>query len=235
VQDIKLPLLKIITMYSKPFRPANKTFFSNFLPIASLVLLALLVGGCESVPDEAETTKPAPLVKTATALDTTPLDKVTSLDIRFAQTALKQLKYKIGTIDGIWGPRSELAIQHFEQSKGVPSANGKLSKANLYALSKATKVRKSDLRKSSVAPSASAPAQPPVEDIASKLDKKIPLQEAPQLILLDKPYPMMEKPNPFSEMVAVLQAGAGVYVISLENGWYEIESLDEQKGYIKEP
>lgn len=211
-------------MHSNTFSQAN----TNTLFIASLTLCVLVLSGCETVTIDTDTEQALIEVETTPALTTSPLKNVSTNDILFAQVALKQLNYNIGRIDGIWGPRSQQAIQQFEKIRNIQSANGNLSKANLYAMRKASKLKKNDL-------SRFATTLPASEGIADKLDKQVALEGAPQLILLDKPYPMMEKANPFSEMIAVLQAGAGIYVISLENGWYEIESLNEQRGYIKEP
>ena len=212
-------------MYNETLRLKSKNSVSKNLPLLSL-LAAMLLAGCETSQKE-PTAEPAIVI--AEPVQNAPhIENVSDKDIRFAQIALKKLSYDIGEVDGIWGEKSAKALQEFEQNVGIKSAGGKISLANLAALKKVTRVRKSDLE---------PPKPKPVEPIgiSSKLTKEPSLAEAPQLILLDKPYPMMEKPNPFSLMVAVLQAGVGVYVISSENGWYEIESLDQQRGYITEP
>ena len=130
-------------------------------------------------------------------------------------------------------------MKNFEEQYQVVSAGGKLSEANLYALSQVTDVSQSDLepRPAKTSEESKWEVDRESSNIASKLNSQdASLDEAPELILLDKPYPMMEKPNPFSQMVAVLQPGAGVYVISSDSGgWYEIESLDKQRGFIREP
>ena len=213
-------------MYSQKLKKTIKNRISGALPIVS-ILITTLLAGCET--PQLEQSPIEPKISVAKPEPRVPQPINASIrDIRYAQAALKQLNYNIGWVDGIWGERSATALQKFEQDNGILSAGGKLTRANLLALRKTAKVQESDLN---------LPLEKPSEplNIASKLNKESPLEDAPQLILLDKPYPMMEKPNPFSELIAVLQAGAGVYVISTDNGWYEIESLDEQRGYIKEP
>lgn len=212
-------------MYSDTLRIRKK--IPKALPLSiSLLAITLLLTGCETSQKKPEA-EPAKVV-VEPFVPAPHLENVSVKDIRFAQFALKQLDYDIGDVDGIWGQRSEKALKQFEQDQGIRSAGGKLSLANLSALNKLAKVKTSDIE----------PAQPKSAEqvgISSKLSKEPSVEDDPELILLDKPYPMMEKPNPFSLMVAVLQAGVGVYVISSDNGWYEIESLDEQRGYIKEP
>ena len=74
---------------------------------------------------------------------------------------------------------------------------------------------------------------PKVRGVTAKLDASTLLSEAPQLVILEKTYPMLAKPNPFSEQINLLNPGAGIYVISLQEGWYEVESADKVRGFIK--
>jgi peptidoglycan hydrolase-like protein with peptidoglycan-binding domain len=145
-------------------------------------------------------------------------------DVRFAQTALDQLGYKLGEVDGFWGERSEIAMRAFEKSRNLKSANGALSELNLYALSKATKVARSEIE-SSIRNAHS---------LAAKIDPKVPLSTSPQLIIVDQTYSVLAKANPYSEVITTLQPGTGIYVIAVQNGWFEIESLSRQKGFIRE-
>jgi peptidoglycan hydrolase-like protein with peptidoglycan-binding domain len=153
-----------------------------------------------------------------------PLKKVSERDVRFAQTALNQLGYKVGVIDGFWGGRSENAMRAFEKSRKLTSADGALSELNLYALSKATKIPKSEIE-SSIRNAHS---------LAAKIDPKVPLSTSPQLIIVEQSYPVLAKANPYSETLTTLQPGTGIYVIAVQNGWFEIESLSRQKGFIRE-
>jgi len=154
-------------MYSETDRAERTKRISTALPIISLLMMALLTG-CET-PQTKPDLEPV-VVAPAPVLSAPHLENVSIKDIRFAQIALKQLSYDIGEVDGIWGQRSAKALQEFEQNIGIPSAGGKLSLANLAALNKVTKVRKSDLE----------PPQPkPVEPIgiSSKLNKEPSVEE----------------------------------------------------------
>lgn len=128
-------------------------------------------------------------------------------------------------MDGIWGPRSAQAIRQFEQQYGLPSANGFLSELNLFMLEKVSNTKRVS--------EPVAPPQPVIRGIAAKLDKSIPLADAPQLVFLEQSQQMLAKPNPFSEQLAELAPGTGIYVISQQEGWYEVESEDKQRGFIK--
>lgn len=152
------------------------------------------------------------------------LQKVSTRDVFYAQTALKQLGYAIGTVDGIWGERSAAAMLAFEEIRGIRSAGGAISQLNLYELSRATKVRSSDIE--------STLRQR--KSLRAKIDTSVPLSSAPQLIIVEQSYPVLAKANPYSEVLLTLQPGTGIYIIAEQDGWYEIESLQRLRGYIRE-
>jgi peptidoglycan hydrolase-like protein with peptidoglycan-binding domain len=62
--------------------------------------------------------------------------KPSSLDrsqIRQVQSALNRDGFKVGRIDGIWGPRTRDALESFQKSKGMAD-NGQLNHNTLAAL-----------------------------------------------------------------------------------------------------
>lgn len=199
----------------------NTQITSKCLTFFIAISLLLLTSSCVTPPNTPEpqvTVQAAAPVLSAKALDT-----VSVKDIRFAQAALLQLGFKLGRVDGIWGKRSQLALIEYEKLNGIESAGGALSALNLYSLSQSTKVKR-DLVEGGIEPAG----------LAGKLDTKQDLSKGPQLIIVDKPYAMRSKANPYSELLAVLQPGTGVYIISKQAGWYEVESLERVHGYIQE-
>lgn len=194
--------------------------------LALLVAAGLTLAACDSL-NKRETPDPTPQARVEPQKrEPSPaaLTSVSERDVRFAQTALKQLGYKLGAVDGIWGARSAKAMRAFEESKNLASAGGALSELNLYALSKATKVKRSEIE-SSIKQS---------KGLRAKLDNSVALESAPQLIIVEQSYEVLAKANPYSEVITTLQPGTGIYVISIQDGWFEIESLSRQRGYIRE-
>ena len=167
------------------------------------------------------------------SLSPLPLEELTKVDYKFAQAALDQLGYDVVYIDGIWGPKSATAIKQFENDNQLISANGLLSELNLTRLSEATTVNRNDFE---VTAQSTQPTQTTFDErgIATKLDPNIPLSQSPQLIITDLSYAVLAKPNPYSETVAQLPQGTGLYIIGLQEGWYEVETLERTRGYIQE-
>ena len=71
------------------------------------------------------------------------------------------------------------------------------------------------------------------KNIHQLLKKNVPLKKGPQLIILERNYLMLSKPNPYSSKLLRLTSGTGIYVIARQDGWYKVESLERQKGYVK--
>lgn len=165
----------------------------------------------------------ATIAKPESALSAKPLATVSVEDIRFTQAALSQLGFKLGRVDGIWGPRSAQALIKFEELNGIESADGAISELNLDTLSKATKVERS------IVEGGIEPANP-----SNKLNSSLSLDDGPQLVIVDKPYAMRSKANPYSELLGILQPGTGVYVVSKQGNWFQVESLAHVKGFIQE-
>jgi len=196
----------------------------NTLYIIQLLMIAILVSACTVTPQPIVDNTPPPPPKPV--LSSKPIDRVSEVDIKYAQSALNQLGYKLGAVDGIWGPRSARAIREFELANNIQTAGGRLSELNLTKLSQATSITRQQILSQEQAEKK--------QGITAKLDKNIPFSQAPQLIITDKPYSLLAKANPYSEVVAQLEPGTGIYVIGLQEGWYEIESLTRQRGFIRE-
>lgn len=143
--------------------------------------------------------------------------------MKFAQRSLTTLGYQAGAIDGLWGKRSAQAMQQFEQDLGIVSAAGKLTELNLLTLEKQTGTQLD------ITPSVATS-----QNLASKLNPSKLREQTPQLIIIDKKYALMRSANPYSAVLMQLIAGTGVYVLSHQDGWYEIETLSQQRGFISE-
>lgn len=218
-------------MPKAPFHPrssarrASPSSCSMLLRSTLLLCMFLIISGCEGfgspkkpVP---EPTPPPPKVEVLPS--PAPIERATKSDIHYAQSALNHLGYTVGQVDGIWGPRSAQAVRNFEQMHRLHSADGHLSRLNLYMLEKTSKLEHGHI----VAKPVSR------KGIRAKLDSSIPLSSGPQLVIIDRVYAILAKPNPFSQLLIELPVGTGVYIIRLQEGWYEVESEDRIHGYIK--
>jgi zinc D-Ala-D-Ala carboxypeptidase len=76
-------------------------------------------------------------VRTSTATSTRPLLRSGSAgsDVRFLQQELKNLGYDPGTVDGIFGPRTERAVKNFQADQGLV-VDGKVGKQTWVALAR---------------------------------------------------------------------------------------------------
>jgi len=180
---------------------------------------------------------PPPVVQRPTA---TPISNPKNSDIIFAQTSLKALGYPIGKVDGAWGKRSESAMRLFEKNQNIESANGKLSKLNLATLQntheplKANKTTQFQTLSSSLSPKTDTTNNEATSSIANKLSSENPNRNAPELIIVDQVYSVLVKPNPYSATITEIQAGTGLYILSQQSDWYEVETLNNQRGYIRD-
>ena len=149
-------------------------------------------------------------------------------DILFAQQALKILGYDVGIVDGIWGPRSARAIRRFETVQSLKTANGHLSEINLASLEVVSGIERSNFKK------IAAPQK--TLEISRKLnEQKQQNPNGPHLIIVDKPFKVLAKPNPYSSELSLLAIGTGVYILDQhEDNWYEIESINRLKGFIQD-
>jgi hypothetical protein len=226
---------------SRSFSPANSMAVHqcvdglltsrHALRVAQWVLIMLtlvMTSGCEGflaqkpAPQEQTKAPPPPPLPSAA-----PIAYAAKSDIMYAQRTLNKLGYNAGIVDGIWGPQSARAIRNFEKKYQLDTANGLLSELNLFMLEKFSNTSREQQA------SVNEPSVPRGNGISAKLDRSTPLSNAPQLVILDRSYPMLAKPNPFSEKIATLDAGSGIYVISLQEGWYEVESEQQIKGFVK--
>ena len=187
-----------------------------------ILFLSVFVFACApTTPPQLEPT-PTVTAPSEPVLSAEPLQPASREQVIFAQSALKKLGYRVGTVDGLWGPRSAAAIREFEQINGVSSANGFLSELNLDLLAK----------QSGLDPNAIQPRAPQPKGIASKLSAE-PLSKGPQLVIVERDYQVFAEPNPYSEELAILQSGTGVYILNENAGWYQIESINRMRGYIQ--
>jgi len=154
------------------------------------------------------------------------IESPSQLDILFAQASLKALGYDIGEVDGFWGERSSIALLKFEQDKNLESAGGQLSELNLFTLKELAQTLKPVSKKTS--------KTKPKSSLAEKVKQSISQSKGPQLIIIEQNYPLMSKANPYSRVITQLNAGAAIYVISFQDGWYEVESLSKEYGFIKD-
>ena len=189
----------------------------------------LIVTACETVTDPVVVTEPTKRIEPVKVLtNQVPPQLIinpSKEDIIYVQAALKSLGYSVGFIDGIWGKRTESSLLSFEKANQLASLNGKLSDVNFAAL------------KSKHSPSVDKliqeQSQPQEKSIFSQLKSKTPNRKSPELIITEKTYNLMVKDNPYSEVLSQLKSGTGLYVLSLQNGFYEVETLSKEYGFIK--
>ena len=193
----------------------------SFIRVSLLFIILLLLSACEGFNSlkDSKVDSPTRYEFSARAIANPSLS-----ERLFAQTALNKLGYQVGRVDGIWGPKSARAIRNFENLNNLQSANGHLSELNLNTLESVSSLKRSDkLKENSYKPN----------NLTSQIDQRASLEDAPQLIILKQAYSVFSKPNPYSEIIAAAPIGSGVYVISLQNGWYGVEIKNNLRGFIK--
>lgn len=193
-----------------------------------ILLLLLFSTACLEKKKEQVIEAPAPVEKVAPAplYSVAPIVKPSKIDIRFAQSALTKIGYKIGPVDGLWGKRSAAALKAFENKHSLWSADGYLSELNLHTLELESKISRQEFK-----PKVVKTNRPKI--IAQLLNKRVPLKNGPQLIIVERNYMVMGKPNPYSSKLLTLTPGTGIYVIARRDSWYEIETLERQGGFVK--
>lgn len=207
-----------------PLLSLLKTPLSNTYVI---ILLSLSLSACSTFNKAPETSAPIVVepVEKKVQYSVSPIIRPSVNDVRFAQSALKKVGYRIGLVDGIWGKRSSAALISFETRNGIESADGFLSELNLHTLESKSGLSLEQFNKAAVKVAA--------KNIEQLLNKKIPLKKSPQLIIVERHYQVLSKPNPYSSKLLKLTPGTGVYITAKQDGWYKIESLERQKGYVK--
>jgi len=199
-------------------------FFTKLIALVAVSFLTACVQ-FQQAPTIIEPPKePEPIVVPVSPYSNEPIVRAKTTDIRFAQQALTDIGYKIGPVDGLWGPWSAKGIRRFEADKELPSADGHLSERNLHELEVASGLSRETFNKNIALAATSG--------IKHKLSKKEPLSAGPQLIIVDQDYTVLSKPNPYSSELLKLAAGAGIYVISKQGGYFEIEYINRKRGYI---
>lgn len=231
--------LSIEINQSNLFEKCYKQFIPNVLTkvtlivkllCQSVVLLALIscLNAC-AIFSPSQETQPCParskpkLIADNLLPSSEPLVGLSTGDIAYAQNALIKLGYELGLADGIWGPRSAQAIRQFEASYNLTSASGHLSELNLSGLEKVTK-----LPRDSKATKITLREYP----LSAKVDARQLREGVPQLLIIERTRSLLAKPNPYSEVISELAIGTGIYVISLTEGWYEVASEGQIRGYL---
>lgn len=207
---------------SAPFRHLHQRSCCTLV-----IAILLTLSGCElgRKPPPVETPPPVvePEVKPE-IYSATPIKAAPRTLIRFAQTALNKLGYSIGRVDGLWGPRSATAIRQFETDRDLWSANGHLSELNLHHLTEESGLSLANFEREE---------KPQPKTIANQLRGTAPLSKGAQLIIIEREYQVFAKPNPYSAKLARLEPGTGIYVVAKQEGWYEIESINRLRGFVK--
>jgi len=215
----------LITSLGKPY--TYRTIVNiSFLRSLIVSVLVLILSACEPVKKEPpiEPLEPVSQEPEKPVFSAEPIIPAKPDDIKFAQHALNELGFKVGMVDGLWGPRSANGIRQFETQHDLITANGHLSLLNLHFLEQYSGVSRVNFGKT--------PLEEPL-GVTAKLDPTTPLREGPQLIIVDKSYQVLSKPNPYSSVVLKLAPGTGIYVIAKQDGYFEIESINRRKGFIE--
>lgn len=205
----------------------NKSRFLLTKPSHLLALILIVfVSACAPLKDKVVVEdQPTPAkVETTTEYDPSPIIPASKVDARFAQEALNKTGFNAGPADGLWGPRSASAMREFESKNMITSANGHLSELNLHSLELASGLSRGNYQPLPTNKKGG---------ILAKLDKKVPLSAGPQLIIIDREYTVLSKPNPYSSELLKLSPGMGIYVISKQDGYFEVESINRKRGYVR--
>ncbi|MFT6098850.1 MAG: peptidoglycan hydrolase-like protein with peptidoglycan-binding domain [Arenicella sp.] len=203
----------------------NRFSIARLSPLLALGLIMFL-SACVPMKEEIVVVEQPKVVEVEKPpqFDPSPIIRATAHDVRFAQEALNIAGVKVGTVDGLWGPRSANAIRAFELENKLTSANGHLSELNLHTLEIVSGLSRESYGK--------LPIKTPL-GILAKLDKRMPLSAGPQLIIVDHEYKVLSKPNPYSSELLKLAPGTGIYVISKQDGYFEVESINRKRGYVR--
>lgn len=195
------------------------------------IIFAILISGgivsisaCQQLGLKNPMNKPVPVAPSEAEQHSAAPLEMSIRNISYAQTALNKLGYQAGDVDGLWGPRSASAIRQFELDHSLASADGGLSELNLHTLEVVSGIDRNSL------PQQTSTAR---TGIAAKLDPATLRAEVPQLIITERPYPVLIRANPYSEVITTLPPGTGLYILNLQSGWYEVESTDNLRGYIR--
>ena len=217
-------------LYDVP--PHSRTRISKITPKATLPLVLLALSSACTPVAESPIVVEQPVVIERVEVPTYSAQAIipaTTPDIRFAQEALNKIGFNVGKADGLWGPRSAKGIRAFEAANSLITANGHLSELNLHNLEIASGLFRKDFSQAKNL----NPKSATLIGISAKLDKQTPLSSGPQLIIVDQEYVVLSKPNPYSSKLLTLAPGTGIYVISQQDGYFEIESINRKRGYIK--
>ncbi len=200
--------------------------------ITLLVALCTSISACSLVQRFLSSPAPTPIEPTPSVItvhSSQAIAKASRQQVTFAQQALTKLGYKPGEIDGLWGPRTSDAVKAFSADMGINDAGGFLSELIIHHLSS-----DSNIDPDTVVAAKHKPKRKRVQpnSIAAKLNGSLS-NTGPQLVIVEKNYQVHSEPNPYSETVTQLDAGSGIYVINRNAGWYKVESINRQQGYIQ--
>ncbi|MGK0373918.1 MAG: hypothetical protein ACJA2E_000386 [Arenicella sp.] len=191
----------------------------------SVLIVIAFLSACMPVKKEVVVDQTTALeVPVNSQYDPSPIVPAAIVDARFAQAALNKLGFDVGVVDGLWGPKSANAIRLFESQNELSSANGHLSELNLHILEIASGFSRRNYGR--------LPITTPL-GITAKLDTQSPLSAGPKLIIIDREYTVLSKPNPYSSEILRLAPGTGIYVISKQDGYFEVESINRKRGYVR--
>ncbi len=216
----------------------NANLFSAYLVcrgLPGLLIFIVLLLSSACVPLE----KPASSVPSSSNSSSNSVKHIENPNRRqvlFAQSALSKLGFNVGSVDGIWGPRSASAMRRFEAQQKITSTKGFLTDINLNQLTKVSGLKQSDFSQTKNSQSKSRPADSakviPAQGISKKLKGKLSIT-GPQMVIIENTYSVFTQPDSKSDKTLTLQPGAAIYILSNQKGWYEIESINRRKGYIQ--
>lgn len=91
--------------------------------LVAVCLAMMLVASCAQPSKNGIINAPAAPPPSTVSIQASAPEKSATLDARMiaaAQKALAQLGYQVGTVDGVYGPATRLAIQAFQRDRGLP-------------------------------------------------------------------------------------------------------------------
>ena len=134
----------------------KKSLVPAVLAVAGFVALA----GCSSgsSPPMTQSASVAPVATTAPAAPMAP--EVSPGLITRIQTTLHQQGFYKGSIDGVWGPRTQGAVHSYQQAHNL-TVNGELDSATLASLKTASASREPPVAMAPAMPAPTANSAPP--------------------------------------------------------------------------
>lgn len=157
-------------------------------------------------------------------------------EVKQLQTQLKNLGYNVGSIDGIFGPKTLAAVKAFQKDRGL-SVDGIVGKKTWGALKTSSTSKSSTTPKTTPKASSSAPTVPKIEPFKPDTSKQPQtptiepfkpdtsnIPKAPEI----KPPPQIEEFNPNIDRAKLQQEALDLLLPQYQRGQEQLQELYTQ-------